>query len=147
MKLRLAVLFAAATFSSCYRAHTQDAVASTLQYQAPANGAPLFAVLTKADWCSICKTNGARVTALVMSEVKNGRYELVVNDITSDASTEKSRPDIDSRGLAEVASGASPGTITFVDPRTRLRVAEATVAHQDEEIVALTKLATSKLSK
>jgi hypothetical protein len=103
--------------------------------------APVVAILTKADWCSICQANGARVGALLQKGVQDGRYELIVNDITSDETTAKSDAVLTTKGLKELSTGAAPGTITFVDSRTRKSVAGATVAHKDEEIAALTTLA------
>ena len=112
----------------------------------PAAKGSVVAILTKADWCSICQANGPRVSALLEQGVKDGSYELVVNDITSDESTAKSAAVLTSRGLTEFSAGAAPGSITFVDAHGHRHVAGATVAHKNEEIAALTELAHKRAS-
>ena len=113
---------------------------------APAASGPMVALLTKADWCSICKANGARVTELLGSVAHDGSIEILVNDITDDATAARSNANLAERSLEPVAAGASPGTIAFIDPKTRRRVAEVTVAHQNEEIMMVVGLARSRLS-
>lgn len=122
-------------------APTEQASASVSSGESAAAKGHVVAILTKADWCSVCQANGARVGALLQKGVQEGRYDLVVNDITSDETTAKADAVLTSKGLKELSTGAAPGTITFVDAHTRRAIAGATVAHKDEEIAALTKLA------
>jgi hypothetical protein len=81
----------------------------------PASTAPMLALLTKADWCSVCKANGGRVTEVLAKGVAQGNYELVVLDITDDQTTAAGQKVVDEKGLTEVASGNAPGTIVFID--------------------------------
>jgi hypothetical protein len=76
-----------------------------------------------------------------MQGASSGAYEVVMNDLTSDDTATQSTAALRQRGLADVAAGASPGTISFVDSKTRRRVAEITVAHQDDEIRQVISLA------
>jgi hypothetical protein len=102
--------------------------------------------LTKADWCSICKANGARATEVLTKGVTQGSYELVVVDITSDETAVKGQKIVAEKGLTEAAAGNAPGSVVFVDPKTRKRLAEVTVAHQNEEFAAITALAQKRLA-
>lgn len=148
MTLRFALSLAAlsAFALGCEKAPEVHAQAPDVTSASPAASAPMVALLTKADWCSICKANGARVTEVLGRGAKEGQYALVVNDITSDESNARSTGPIAAQGLTEVAAGAGPGTISFIDPRTHKRLAEVTVAHQNDEIAAITAIARKRLA-
>ena len=75
---------------------------------------------------------------------KDGSFEIFVNDITTDTSAAKARAELTDRGIDGLFVGASPGTVTFVDAKTRRRLAEITVAHQNEEILKVLGLARSR---
>lgn len=150
MTLRFALSLAALSVLAlgCEKTPEMHAQApeATSASAAASHAAPMVALLTKADWCSICKANGARVTEVLGKGAKEGQYALVVNDITSDESSARSNGPIAAQGLTEVAARAGPGTISFVDPRTHKRLAEATVAHQNEELAAITAIARKRLA-
>ncbi|HKY36592.1 MAG TPA: hypothetical protein VJN18_11670 [Polyangiaceae bacterium] len=112
----------------------------------PASKAPLLAIVTRAEWCSICKANAGRVGALLTKTASDGSLEVIANDITNEQTTEASAKELDRRGLKSLVSTAAPGLIYFVDPKTRMRVAEVSVAHLDEEIGTVTGLARKRLS-
>lgn len=107
---------------------------SVAPQRAPASALPMIALVTRADWCSVCKTHQARVSDVLGKGAAQKEYEVVVNDITNEETSARSRKALAEKGLEELAAGASPGTVVFVDAKTRKRIAEITVAHQDEEI-------------
>jgi kynureninase len=111
----------------------------------PASSAPMVAVVTKADWCSICNANGARVVELLGAHAQKGDFEIVVNDITSEATASSSGAALKKKGLQEAATGGAPGTIAFINSKTRERIGGATVAHQNAEINALIEAAQKRL--
>ena len=121
--------------------------AAATSSRSPASSAPMVAIVTRADWCSVCKANGERAGRVLFASAKDGKIEIVVNDITSDETAARSLRVLEAKGLTDVSAGAAPGTIAFIDPTTRKRVAEITVAHQDDEIRHVVQLAETKLAR
>jgi len=114
---------------------------------APASTAPMVAIVTRADWCSVCRANGERAGKVLFEEARDGSIEVVLNDITSDQTAARSLAVMEPKGLSEISQGASAGTISFIDSRTHRRVAEVTVAHQDDEIRLVIEVARKRLSR
>jgi hypothetical protein len=119
----------------------RQADVSAAPQRAPASALPMIALVTRADWCSVCKANQARVSEVLGKGAAQKEYEIVMNDITSEETTARSKKVLVEKGLDELAAGAAPGTVVFVDAKTRKRIAEVTVAHQDEEIRMVTAMA------
>ncbi len=108
--------------------------------------APILAVLTRAEWCSVCKAHGARVGALLTKKATNGEVEIVVNDITDEARSAASRSELERRRLGDaVPATAGAGLIAFVDANRGKVVAQVTVAHSDAEIAQVLGMARAQV--
>jgi hypothetical protein len=104
------------------------------------------AVLNHANWCSICKANGERALGTFTTNNADGFFALVPNDISDNASREKSKPGIIKAGLgkSEQALSGTAGIISFYDSKTKKLLGQISVAHSDEEIIATLKAVREK---
>ena len=126
---------------------TTASASASAPRMAPASTAPMVALLTRAEWCSVCKANGERAGKVLFKGAQDLKFEIMMNDITNDETAAKSLAVLQSKGLADIGQGAAPGTVAFIDSKTRKRVAEVTVAHQDDEIRMAIDIAQKRLSK
>jgi ketosteroid isomerase-like protein len=55
------------------------------------DGKKIIAVVNKADWCHICQANGEKIMKEVMPVFENTNIHFVMNDLTNDATKEKSK--------------------------------------------------------
>jgi hypothetical protein len=107
--------------------------------------AKVIAVVNRADWCSVCKTNGERVGKVLMTAAKTGQLDVVVNDMTNDDTTLASAARLK---VADVDKAMVPYTATGVvylfDAKSKRSLVQITVANTDDEIKRVIALAHQK---
>ena len=95
----------------------------------------IIAVVNQADWCSVCKANGQRAMGAFMENNKEGTISLVVNDVTSAETTNKSAAGLSTNGLTEAMKNyKATGVVYFFDAKTKKPITQVTVANSNEEI-------------
>ena len=118
----------------------------------------LIAVVNRASWCQVCKANGDRAGAVLMSYTDKG-LRVFINDLTDTASVKASEAALRKahlydavytsprKGLALImqhcgllkSNGQRPvptGIITFIDPRSHKRLKQVSIAIPDKEMKA-----------
>jgi len=95
----------------------------------------VIAVINRAEWCSVCKTHGERAGKAIMAANADGALQLVVNDMTSDATTKQSAVALKAVGLDRaMALYTATGVLYLFDAATKRPLAQVTVANTDQEI-------------
>jgi hypothetical protein len=103
-----------------------------------AQAAPkVVAVVTKADWCSVCKANGERAMAAFMENNKDGSVKFYMNDLTDDQTKKKSADELKPSGLYEVANKIQgTGMVSFYNPATKMLISQVSVSETDSKLAA-----------
>ena len=97
--------------------------------------AVLIAVINRAEWCSVCKANGPRVAKTVMGANADGGIAIVMNDLTTEATTRSSATELRAAGVeAAMAPYTATGVLYLFDARTKRPLRQVTVANTDDEI-------------
>ncbi len=131
--------------SSTPPAKSKGASSKLLANAVPNAKAPVLAIITRADWCSVCGANTNRVTALLGPKAAQGEIEIVINDITDEERAKSSRAALEERHLnAAVPDTTGAGLISFVGAQDGAVVAQVTVAHSDTEITHVLALAKAR---
>ncbi len=95
----------------------------------------VICLVTKANWCPVCKANGERMGKEVFSSYKDGNVMVVANDLTDDATKKACKKDLDAAGITKVAENStSTGLITLIDFKTKKVIETISVAKTTEEI-------------
>jgi hypothetical protein len=95
----------------------------------------VIAVINRADWCSVCKAHGERAGKAIMAANSDGALQLVVNDLTSDATAKRSAVALKAAGVdLAMAPYTATGVLYLFDAATRRPLAQVTVANTDQEI-------------
>ena len=95
----------------------------------------VIAVVTKAEWCTVCQKNGERVMKEVFSNYKEPQVTISMNDITDDAKIAESKAALEKQGVyKQVAKEKRTGLITFINPKTGKVLGEISVAEPTEAI-------------
>ena len=95
----------------------------------------VIAVINRADWCSVCKAHGERAGKAIMAANADGALQLVVNDMTSDATVKRSAVALQAAGVDHaMAPYTATGVLYLFDAATRRPLAQVTVANTDQEI-------------
>ena len=104
--------------------------------------ARVVVVVNRAEWCSVCKTNGPRVASLLMKASRDGGIAMLVNDVTDEQTAKKSRIALKAAGLDNAVGPASAtGVLYLFDAKTRRPLHQVTVANTDREIEMTIELA------
>lgn len=99
--------------------------------------ARVAAVVTRADWCSVCKANGERAMAALMENNKDGAVKFYVNDLTNDQTKNKSAEELKPAGLYEVASkNTGTGMVSFYNTKTKTLISQVSVSKADSKLAA-----------
>lgn len=96
----------------------------------------VYAVINKADWCKTCQANDVRVMNEVMPACKNLKVKFVANDLTNEASIEKSAAELKKNKVYNsVKETKSTGFILLVDAKTKKIIKQISVKKPSEEII------------
>jgi hypothetical protein len=95
----------------------------------------VIAVINKADWCPVCKANGARAMSAFMANNKDGAIVFVGNNLTNDETKKKSSEDLRKYGLDKVMSNYnSTGVAYFFNPVTKSLISEVSLSESDDNL-------------
>jgi len=97
--------------------------------------AKVIAVVNKADWCSVCKANGDRAMAALMSNNKDMAVLFIGNNLTDENTKKKSAEELKKYGLdKEMEKHTGTGVAYFFDAKTKKLVSEISVAEPDNKL-------------
>jgi len=103
------------------------AVSATAQSEAK-----VIAVINKADWCSVCKANGERAMAALMSNNKDMDVLFIGNNLTDDNTKKKSAEELKKYGLDKVTEKyTGTGMAYFYNAKTKTLINQVSVAEPD----------------
>lgn len=95
----------------------------------------VIALVTKANWCSICQTNGGRTISNFTKNNSDNFFDLVANDVTDESTKTASLPSLKKVGVDKIATNyPATGVITFIDAKTKKVLMQLTVANTDDEL-------------
>ena len=136
MKKSIIILFAALVSAISFTAFKAD------------SNAKVIAIVNKADWCSICKAYAGRTVATFTENNADNYFQFIVNDITNEETKKASKPAITKVGLEKTLAGSlAAGVLSFYDAKTKVLLAQVTVANSAEEVAATMKMVRGKASK
>ncbi len=99
------------------------------------DNAKVIALVTKANWCSICKKNGDRMAKEVFSTYMSGNVVIVMNDLSDDNTKKESQKMIEANQITKIANkSTSTGIITLIDIKTGKVVSTISVSKSTEKI-------------
>ena len=115
----------------------------------------IIAVVNRANWCGVCKANGERFGKTIMPYSNKG-VEIVMNDLTDEASIQKSKSELKKSSLYKTVyktnrkgvgrmmqacglvhgknKSMSAGIVTFIDAKTLKVISESSIAITDVEM-------------
>lgn len=97
--------------------------------------AKVIAVINKADWCSVCKTNGERAMAALMSNNKDMAVLFIGNNLTDDNTKTKSSEELKKYGLDKVTEKyTGTGIVYFYNAKTKTLINGISVAEPDNKL-------------
>jgi hypothetical protein len=92
-------------------------------------------VINKADWCSVCKTNGDRAMAAFMSNNKAMAVLFLGNNVTDDKTEKKSAEELKKYGLDKVMEKyTGTGVTYFLNAKTKTLINEISLAEPDNKL-------------
>ena len=111
--------------------------ANAQEGKAAATPAPkIYAVVNRANWCTVCKENGQRAGMVLGSYVPKG-ISIVMNDLTDKTTAHASKAALKKEGLyAAVSEEKATGVVTFVDAATKKKIKTISIAENDEKLKA-----------
>lgn len=97
--------------------------------------AQLIAVINRADWCHVCKENGAKVMNDIMPAFKMGEVDFIMNDLTDEKTKDASMMSLEKAGVySDVKKEKMTGNIVLINKKTGKEVERISVAKPSEEI-------------
>jgi len=97
--------------------------------------AKVIAVINKADWCSVCKANGERAMAALMSNNKDMAVLFIGNNLTDEKTKKKSLEELKKYGLDKVTEKhTGTGMVYFYNAKTKTLINEISVAEADSKL-------------
>jgi hypothetical protein len=127
---KLTLILTALLFVTGFAANAQDG--KTAAAPAP----KIYAVVNRANWCTVCKENGQRAGMVLGSYVPKG-ISIVMNDLTDKATISSSNMALKKEGLYAAVSGEqATGVVTFVDAATKKKIKTISIAENDEKLKA-----------
>ncbi len=97
--------------------------------------AKIIAVINKANWCSVCKTNEERAIAAFKENNKDGAYQLVINDLSNAETAKKSAVEINKYGLTKLMEPyQATGIICLFDAKTKKPINQLLMSLSSEDI-------------
>jgi hypothetical protein len=148
VKSILAIVLVATSFVS----NAQDNHSMSKQSENP----KLLAVVNRANWCAVCRANGARFGALIMPYTAKG-INIYMNDLTNDTTKATSKLELEKANIYEAVttiprkgigkmlkscglakdkkqSLLPSGIVTFINPKTHKQLKQLSIASSDEEM-------------
>lgn len=148
-KLKLmSVLFLMAISFMSYRQETGGKQSTTVETK-------IIAVVNRANWCGVCKTNGERFGNNIMPYATKGLV-IVINDLTDETTIAKSKADLkksslykqiyktNRKGVGRMMQvcgilhgkekNMASGIVTFIDAKTLKVLSETSIATSDAEM-------------
>lgn len=96
----------------------------------------IYAVVNRANWCTVCNENGQRAGMVLGTYVPKG-ISIVMNDLTDKTTTSSSKTALKKAGLYAAVSGEqATGVVTFVDATTKKKIKTISIAENDEKLKA-----------
>ena len=107
----------------------------------------VIALLNKASWCPVCKTNGPRFEKDIMPMVMDNKdVQMVMNDLSNDNSKATSKGMLDKAGITSFAEkNEGTGMLYFLDAQTKTLLSQVSLAEPDEQIKKAYDTALSKV--
>ena len=144
VKLFIATLLMASGFSSF------------AQTQVQSTNPKVIAVVNRANWCGVCKANGARFGAVLMPYAEKG-VNVYMNDLTNETTKEASRQELEKANVYETVNTIPrkgmgkalrvchlvkdkkqtqdvAGIVTFIDPVSHKQLKQISISVSDEEM-------------
>lgn len=96
----------------------------------------VIVLLTKASWCSICKSNGPRFEKDIMPMVmKNKEVKMVMNDLSNDDSKAMSKKMLEEAGVYDFAAkNQATGMLYFFDAQSKKLLSKVSLAKSNDKI-------------
>ncbi len=95
----------------------------------------VIAVINQADWCPVCKANGARAMAAFTKNNTDGAIVFIGNNVTNDNTEKKSAETLKKYGLDKVIEKyTGTGVAYFFNPTTKALIAEVSLAEPDNKL-------------
>jgi hypothetical protein len=105
----------------------------------------VVAVINRADWCHVCQANGEKMMKEVMPVFENSGIRFMMNDLTNDATTEKSKELLkESKVYEAVKSNTYTGLVLLVDAETGKLISKISVAEPAQKIIETLKMSAMK---
>lgn len=105
----------------------------------------VVAVINRADWCHVCQANGEKMMKEVMPVFENTGIRFIMNDLTNDATTEKSKELLkESKVYEAVKSNTYTGLVLLVDAETGKLTSKISVAEPAQKIIETLKMSAMK---
>lgn len=129
---------------------------SIAQTQEQSSNAKVIAVVNRANWCGVCKANGARFGAVIMPYAEKG-VNIYMNDLTNETTKEASKQElvkanvyetvntIPRKGMGKALKACHlvkdkkqtqdvAGIVTFIDPVSHKQLKQVSISLSDEEM-------------
>lgn len=95
----------------------------------------VFAVVTKAAWCPVCKVHGTRVITEVLPLYKASEVTILVYDATNDETKKASSIALEKLGVdKEITKRNVTGEISFINAKTKKIISRISVAKSNDKI-------------
>jgi hypothetical protein len=95
----------------------------------------VYAVVTKAAWCPVCKEHGTRVITEVLPLYKEPKVTILVYDATDNETKKASSITLESIGIdKEITKRNVTGEIAFINAKTKKIISRISVAKSNEQI-------------
>jgi hypothetical protein len=105
----------------------------------------VLAVVNKADWCHVCQANGEKMMKEVMPVFENSGIRFIMNDLTNDATTEKSKDLLKENKVYDAVKKITyTGLVLLVDAETGKLTGKISVAEPAEKIIETLKMSAMK---
>lgn len=106
----------------------------------------IIALLNKASWCSVCRTNGPRVEKDLMPMLMQDKnVQVIMNDLSDKKTISKSLPMIKKAGIASFAKeNTGSGMLYFIDANSKKLITSISIDESNEDIMMAYKKSLSK---
>ena len=99
------------------------------------SSAKIIAVVNKASWCSVCKSNEERAMAAFKENNKDGAYQFVINNLSDAETAKKSAAEINKLGLTKLMKPyKATGIVCLFDARTKEPINQILMSLSTEDI-------------
>lgn len=96
----------------------------------------VIALVSSANWCGVCKTNGPRLEKEVLpAYMMNKDCLIVMNDQSDEETKAMSKTNLEKEGIYEFAKeNKATGMIYFIDPVSKKLISSISVSKSTEDI-------------